>query len=51
MKQTIELPKEWLERLVELVDTIAKEDDEVLKHSWFSHLLGFVHSLDEYLKK
>ena len=51
MKEEITISKEWLEHLVELVDRIAKEDDEVLKHAWFSHLLGYVHSLDVYLKK
>lgn len=51
MKQTIELPVEWLEKLVDLVDNLCKEtDDELVEHGWKSHLLGYVHSLDIYLK-
>lgn len=51
MPQQITINKEWLERLVQIVEQIRQEDDEVLKHSWFSYLLGYVNSLDIYLKE
>ena len=45
------VPKEWLERLATLVEKIDNEKDRVLQDSRLSYLLGYVHSLDEFLKK
>jgi len=45
------VPKEWLERLATLVEKIDNEKDRVLQDSRLSYFLGYVHSLDEFLKK
>lgn len=57
MKQ-ITINKSWHDKLVELVDELANEtdlNDECSacreKHGWISHLLGYVHSLDEHFKE
>ena len=52
MKKTIELPIEWLERLVEITDKACTEKCEDFDGlGWRSHLYGYVHSLDVYLKE
>lgn len=48
--EKIEINKEWLSRLVELVDELALATDDLEKHGFISHLMGYVHSLDEHLK-
>jgi hypothetical protein len=49
--EKIELNKEWLKRLIILVDKLPENfDDQKELYSWITHLLGYVHSLDEYLK-
>ena len=45
------ISRKWLEKLVFLVDKVSSETDDIEKHGWLSHLLGYVHSLDEYFKK
>lgn len=46
----IEVTREWLNRLIQLVDKVATETDQQEIHGWTSHLLGYVHSLDEHMK-
>ena len=49
--EKIEISKEWIRQLIELVDNVASADDDNLeRHGWISHLLGYIHSLDEFLK-
>jgi hypothetical protein len=56
MPTKITINKEWLDKLIRLVDELSQvelNDDCPAcrdKHGWLSHLLGYVHSLDEYLK-
>jgi len=45
--KTITITDEWLKRLIVLVDKVCSETDEQEAHGWKSHLLGYVHSLDE----
>ena len=44
------IPKEWLKQLVFLVDEIGDAEDEFHRQGWITHLLGYVHSLDKFLK-
>ena len=49
-EKQITINKEWLTGLVELVDKLYKEDNFQRSFILKTHLLGYVHSLDEYLK-
>jgi hypothetical protein len=55
MKKEITINKEWLDRLVDIVDELNKQieiDDKCVEtHGWLSHLNGYVHSLDSHFKE
>ena len=50
MPEQITIPRSWLTKLVEMVDKLADEDEEARVEAWKVGILGYVHSLDEYLK-
>jgi hypothetical protein len=52
--EEIKINKEWITGLCKIVDELALAlDEETISteaHGWISHLIGYTHSLDEYLK-
>ena len=55
LKREIVINKSWYDMLVKIVDELGEqidlEDSCIETHGWLSHLLGYVHSLDEHFKE
>ena len=48
MKNTIEVPREWIERLIERADAI--ENEGIISQSDISNLLGYIESAKNLLE-
>jgi len=47
---TITITKAWVERLIELVEMIPKDEVSVKGWGYINHLRGYINSLDTQLK-
>ncbi|MES2060238.1 MAG: hypothetical protein V4438_04375 [Patescibacteria group bacterium] len=48
MKDTIEIPRKWLERLMQVAKFVDKSQDYKIKNAYISQVLGYIESA-EYL--